>query len=105
LLSLSGLPFLAGFPVRLALFENLVEKSLNVTVLVFVGNLGLFLGTYRLLANLIFSDQQEWAFHEEWPQIILLIAAILILIGIGVFPNLYMSDMANLLLPYQTIIP
>ncbi len=87
-LSLAGLPILAGFPIRLALIENLTQHSIGVVFWVFLGSLGLVVGAVRTLAILVMApDGTSWEIRESWPQRILLASGFLLMFALGLFPQ------------------
>lgn len=87
-LALAGLPLLAGFPVRQALWENLARLSLPLTLWVMLGSLGLFSGALRTLAALAMApDGSRWEVREARPQSALLALGWLALLLLGLFPQ------------------
>lgn len=88
-LSVAGLPLLAGFPFRLAIWERLAMQSPPAAIWLGLGLLGLLTGAMRTLATLAMAPAgTDWTSRETWPQRILLAAGILLLIVIGLFPGL-----------------
>lgn len=86
--SVAGFPLLAGFPIRLALWEGLAAQSLNVAFGFLVGVLGLLTGATRTLAVLVMAPQGSgWELRERWGAGILIGAGILGLFVLGVFPQ------------------
>jgi formate hydrogenlyase subunit 3/multisubunit Na+/H+ antiporter MnhD subunit len=87
-LSAAGFPLLAGFPVRLALLEGIARQSLGQTLWLAVGLVGLLVGAVRSLAvTVMFPAESAWEVRETRIQAILLGVGILILVGLGVFPQ------------------
>ena len=84
--SLGGLPLLASFPVRQPLIEALAGVSLPVAIAAAIGNLGFFLGAYRLLATLLRSDEKAWQVTEGRLDAAMLVAAMILLVLAGTFP-------------------
>lgn len=88
-LSAAGLPMLAGFPPRLALWEGLANASLGAAFWFGLGLLGLFLSAIRTLSALVMAtDLTYWQSQETWNQRLLLGAGIGILILLGLFPQI-----------------
>lgn len=59
-LSVAGLPLLAGFPVYVSLWTQLGARSLTVTMLSLIGNIGLMIAALRSLAVLMmFPEERE----------------------------------------------
>lgn len=96
-LSFSGLPLLAGFPIRLIIFENLSRLSITQSVLVFAGILGFLVGVLQMIRLLIVSDETEWHIKEKWPQTAILLGGMVMLILFGVYPKIYFSFMLPIL--------
>lgn len=87
-LGLAGLPLLAGFPVRLAIWESLAALGGAQLGWVFVGSLGLLLNNLRVLMVLFESHQSfAWQVRETRIQRILLAAGWLLLLLYGILPQ------------------
>jgi formate hydrogenlyase subunit 3/multisubunit Na+/H+ antiporter MnhD subunit len=87
-LSLAGLPLLACFPVRQALWEGLARQSPGPAMLVLLGSLGLVTGAVRSLAVLsMAAEGTTWKSGESWPQRIFLALGALALLILGLFPQ------------------
>lgn len=87
-LSTAGFPLLAGFPVRLALWDGLASQSLDLAIWMLIGILGLMAGAIRSMAVLVMSPEEEdWQFREEWKPGILIGAGILLILFLGTFPQ------------------
>lgn len=87
-LSTSGLPLLAGFPPRLALWDSLARASSDAALWVGVGALGLFTASFRMLAVTSMSDEYSgWEVGENWLQAIMLGLGVIGLFILGVFPQ------------------
>lgn len=95
--SVAGFPLLAGFPIRLALWEGLAAQSLHVAFGFLVGILGLLTGATRTLAVLVIAPQgSRWELRERWGAGILIGAGILGLFVLGVFPQVTRLFLADL---------
>jgi formate hydrogenlyase subunit 3/multisubunit Na+/H+ antiporter MnhD subunit len=94
--SLAGLPLLAGFPIRLALWETIVTRSLPVAFIVLAGILGLFFAGFRTLSYLLRSSDRSWTIGENKAQAILLVTGWLVLLVIGLFPNLLFEQIMDI---------
>ncbi len=96
-LSITGFPLLAGFPSRLALWQELARYSLTISFWVFLGILGLLVAALRTLAAFVMADENTaWSIHESWTQIVMLIIGVLGLFLIGVFPQILQPFLATL---------
>jgi len=87
-MSLAGLPLLANFPIRQALWEGLARQTPNIAWFVLIGSLGLFTGAIRSLAVLSMAPEgTRWEVRESWPQRIFLALGTLALLILGLFPQ------------------
>jgi NADH:ubiquinone oxidoreductase subunit 2 (subunit N) len=92
-----GLPLLAGFPIRLALWESLASQSLIVAFWFLIGILGLLTGAIRTLAVLVMApDESGWELRERWGSGILIGAGVIGLFILGIFPQIFHFVLINL---------
>lgn len=95
--SVAGFPLLAGFPVRLALWEGLANQSLGVAFWFLIGILGLLTGATRTLAVMVMAPEGSgWEVHERWGSGILIGIGVLGLFLLGIFPQIFRPVMVNL---------
>lgn len=95
--SLAGFPLLAGFPVRLALWETLAKQSSIAAAAALFGCFGLFVGGIRALGVLITDREEEpWRISEQWGERILLVVGGLGLLLVGLFPHWFLPAMAHM---------
>lgn len=85
--SISGLPLLAGFPVRQPLLEELGAGSVLMAVWSLVGSAGMMYGGLRYMSALFRWKPKISRAGEGYYQIGLLSAGIVMLIVAGVFPT------------------
>ncbi|HNN14208.1 MAG TPA: proton-conducting transporter membrane subunit [Anaerolineales bacterium] len=96
-LSMTGFPLLAGFPSRLALWQNLAGESLLTTLWVFIGIGGLLAAAIRTLAVLVMTDQDAgWEMNESWTQRIMLGVGMLGLFLLGILPQIMLPFLSSL---------
>jgi NADH-quinone oxidoreductase subunit N len=96
-LSTSGLPLLAGFPARLALWDALARISLGTALWMGVGIIGLFVASFRMLAVLSMADEYTgWEVGEDWVQGTMLGLGMIGLFILGLFPQLVQYFLSNL---------
>lgn len=96
-LSISGFPLLAGFPARLAIWQELAAQSLGITVWVFAGSLGLLVAAIRTLAVFVMVDEEKkWGLNESWVQSAMLGLGVIGLFILGLFPQVLLPFMVNL---------
>ncbi len=87
-LTLAGVPLLAGFPVHLAIWEELARSSIGMTVWVFIGSLGLCASAIRVLSSLVSAPEgTTWGTREKGLERILLGVGWLALFLLGLFPQ------------------
>jgi NADH:ubiquinone oxidoreductase subunit 2 (subunit N) len=87
-LSIAGIPLLPGFPIHQAVWGEISTQSLPMTVWIFVGSLGLFIGAIRTL--IILSVAQEgvpWTTRENLIQRIFMGIGWLAFACLGLFPQ------------------
>lgn len=96
--TLAGLPLLAGFPLRQALYAHLSEASFAITIWVFIGNIGFLIAGLRSLGVLLVSPLKGEALsiNETAGEAIFLSLGILALLAIGWFPQFILPWMVNL---------
>ncbi len=96
-LSITGLPLLAGFPPRIALWQELAGQSLIISFWIFLGLLGLLIAAIRTLAVFVMAEQSTpWEISESWPQIAMLGIGMIGLFLLGIFPQILQPFIANL---------
>ncbi len=96
-LSLAGLPLLAGFPARLALWEQLAQVSLGLAFWLFLGLIGIFIGAGRTIFALLMAPEfQPWQLNETRHQVILLYVGMGVLLILGIFPQVLQLFMDKL---------
>ena len=96
-LSMTGFPLLAGFPPRLALWQELAGQSLIISFWVFLGMLGLLIGAIRTLAVFVMEEgSKSWVLNESWAQMIMLGVGMSGLFILGIFPQILQPLITNL---------
>jgi formate hydrogenlyase subunit 3/multisubunit Na+/H+ antiporter MnhD subunit len=96
-LSMTGFPLLAGFPPRLALWQELAKQSLAVSFWVFVGLLGLLVAAMRTLAVFVMAEENKaWEWNESWVQTTMLGLGVIGLFILGMFPQVLQPFIINL---------
>lgn len=96
-LSVAGFPLLAGFPIRLALWEGLASQSLGVAFWFLIGILGLLAGATRTLAVLVMAPQgTDWELKEQWGSGIMIGLGVIGLFILGIFPQFFRPILINL---------
>jgi NADH-quinone oxidoreductase subunit N len=95
--SLSGLPLLAGFPVKQPLLELLAGESLPQLAWVFIGMAGFLAACLRVTAQAVRNTVPGWQASEDMIQRVMLIIGAAALFVIGLFPQLFLMNFLNLL--------
>jgi NADH-quinone oxidoreductase subunit N len=96
-LSMTGFPLLAGFPPRLAIWQELAKQSLATSFWVFVGMLGLLGALIRTLAVFVMAEENKtWELNESWVQITMLGVGTIGLFILGIFPQILQPFIINL---------
>jgi formate hydrogenlyase subunit 3/multisubunit Na+/H+ antiporter MnhD subunit len=86
--SAAGMPLLASFPIRQALWEKLAIESTSAAIWLGIASLGLWIGAFRSLAVLTMaSENTPWRSDETWEQRILIGLGVLTLFMLGLFPQ------------------
>jgi len=87
-LALAGMPLLAGFPPRLAIWEGMASSSIPLAFCVVIGSLGLFVSAVRTLAALTSAPEgTAWGARETHVQRLLVLVGLLGLFLLGLFPQ------------------
>jgi len=96
-LSTSAFPLLAGFPARLALWENLSHVSLTAALWLGIGIIGLLISSFRTMAVLSMAEEYtSWELSEDWLQSIMLGLGMIGLFILGLFPQFIQYFLADL---------
>ncbi len=96
-LTLIGFPLFAGFPARLALWTYLANQSPPTLLLSLAGSLGLLIGGLRSIGMLIEdTSQNKWRISESRPQIIYICLTCILILLLGLLPNLLLPAMNGL---------
>jgi formate hydrogenlyase subunit 3/multisubunit Na+/H+ antiporter MnhD subunit len=96
-LSMTGFPLLAGFPPRLALWQELAHQSLATSFWVFLGMAGLLIAATRTLAVFVMAGgEKAWELNETWIQVTMLGLGVIGLFILGMFPQVIQPFIADL---------
>ncbi len=96
-LSMTGFPLLAGFPPRLALWQELAGQSLVISFWVFAGLLGLLVAAIRTLAVFVMAEENTaWELNESWVQMTMLGLGVIGLFILGMFPQVLQPFIVSL---------
>lgn len=117
--SLMGMPLLAGYSARFALWQSLADVSPAIALAALFGNLGILVGGLRTLNALfipfegkesIFAldfdsllEERRNALVERFFTWIIYVIWVLILMTIGFFPQIYLPWVENLLLLFERL--
>ena len=96
-LSVAGFPLLAGFPSRLALWQELSIQSLTASFWVFLGLLGLLVAAVRTMAAFVMAGEDtKWEMNESWVQMGMLGIGVLGIFLMGLFPQILQPFLSSL---------
>lgn len=96
-LSVTGFPLLAGFPPRLALWQELAGQSLAISLWMFLGLLGLLASAMRTMAVFVMANEDKaWEWNESWVQTAMLGIGMIGLFLLGTFPQVMQPFIASL---------
>jgi NADH-quinone oxidoreductase subunit N len=97
LLSLSGVPLLAGFPARQVLWQGLAELGFWPPFWMGLANLGLWIVSMRILAVLVMAPaDMEWESRETPSQRVMIGLGLATLFVFGLFPQWVAPLLVNL---------
>ena len=106
-LSIAGLPLFASFPVKIALLSTGFSSSVLLGSWVFIGNLGLFFFTLRLLLTLVAPDEghgvKKWDVIEKARIYLPILLIAIAIIFIGLFPNLALTEITTTLTAFSQL--
>ncbi|HVF24846.1 MAG TPA: proton-conducting transporter membrane subunit [Anaerolineales bacterium] len=87
-LSTGAFPLVAGFPARLALWEGLSRVSLNASLWLGIGIIGLLTSAFRSLAVISMAEENtSWERRESLAQMSMLGLGMIGLVILGLFPQ------------------
>ena len=105
-LSLAGLPLLASFPVNLTLLNLLARQSLMSVVLAMLASLGLMVAALRTLAVFVMSQEKvPGKITENRVQSALLIIGCLLMVVIGILPQLFFPNLTEMARIFTSQLP
>jgi NADH-quinone oxidoreductase subunit N len=103
---MAGLPMLAGFPLRIALMEELALQSPHLAWLLIIGLAGLWVGAiYSFWVFIQGADTVGPLWIKTRMLNALIVIGVVILVWLGLTPQLYTEFMNKLLLPYIHLLP
>jgi formate hydrogenlyase subunit 3/multisubunit Na+/H+ antiporter MnhD subunit len=104
--SLAGLPLLAGFPVRWALWQSLAAKNLWWAVGSLAAGFGLLFAGQRTLAVLVMGfEESEPRPGESLAELFFFGVGVLMLVVVGLFPQWFMPFLTRLPEAFEYLSP
>ena len=99
--SIGGMPLLAGFPLRTAMIEELAIQSPNLAWVVILGIVGIWAGgIYSMFILLQGSNTSGRIWLDNHLANILILIGLVLLVMMGLVPQLFAPVFNHLLLPY-----
>lgn len=96
-LSTGAFPLLAGFPARLALWEELARASVSSALWLGIGIVGLLISAFRSLAVISMAEEYtSWEPRESFTQMLMLGLGVIGLFILGLFPQTMQFFLYNL---------
>jgi len=106
--SLAGLPLLAGFPIYLALWEELAGLGIWWSVASLLGSAGLLVAAIRSLAVLVMGPDELPEIDMGWQELgsyVLLTLGVAMMFVLGLFPQWLLPMLTSLSASFQTPVP
>lgn len=105
--SIAGLPLFASFPVKIAVLSAGFNAGMGIGTWSFIGSLGLFFFTIRLLVYLVTPAEHEnvskWRVTEKLIEFLPILLMILVIIFTGLLPNIVLSSILNTLTTFSQL--
>jgi NADH-quinone oxidoreductase subunit N len=106
-LSIAGLPLLASFPIKIAVLTQAVESGSFVGIWSFIGSLGLFVFSIRLLLYFVMPLDDEierlWPILEKISEVLPVLVVVFLLLMIGLMPNTFLAWMTDILTAFPQL--
>ncbi len=106
-LNLAGLPLLAAFPIKIAIYTASFEVGISLGIVSIFGSLGLFVFTIRFLSILITPEDAaqpvRWSLSEKPFEYIPVLLMLLGLLTLGLFPNTFFSNIITTLMAFNQL--
>lgn len=106
-LSIAGLPLFASFPIKIALLSSGFSTDASLGIWIFIGNLGLFYFTIRLLLNMAAPDEGQiltkWTATEKSRIYLPILFVTIMIIFVGLFPNLALTSITTTLTAFSQL--
>ena len=104
--SLAGFPLMAGFPIRLALWDTVAKVSTLAAIVALLGGVGVLTSGLRTLGILITgADDVPWMVSETRGEQVLILLGGMGLLLVGIFPQWFLPALAHLANIYLNIQP
>jgi formate hydrogenlyase subunit 3/multisubunit Na+/H+ antiporter MnhD subunit len=105
-LSIAGFPVLAGFPVNYVVWTRLAHVDGFIALGLLLGSIGLIIAALRTLTVLVTGlDETPWVIQEPGLLGGFLVAAILALFVIGIFPQFFLPPLLSGLSSFPQLLP
>ncbi len=97
LFSISGVPLLAGFPVRLEALELFASQRPLLIGWVLLGNFGFLIGVIRILLHVVRLTEEPEQSLESWKERSVLLGGMLFLFLFGLMPGVFYQSVIFIL--------
>ncbi|MGW8142880.1 MAG: proton-conducting transporter transmembrane domain-containing protein [Anaerolineales bacterium] len=107
LFCLAGIPLFAGFPLKLGLIEELTGVVPQIAVWAIIGSLGLIVAGIRILIVIVSGENEETGNKSPESGILKIFLTIgwILLVFLGLFPNIFIKVVLNLPAAFSQIGP
>jgi NADH-quinone oxidoreductase subunit M len=102
--SAAGLPLLAGFPVKVALWGGIAQQAPFLAPWILIGTLGLLIGGLRSLSVLVAGTGWSRARDIPWQSEVFLGMGIAAILLVGVQPQLFLPMLLTLLRTFNHLL-
>ncbi len=93
-----GFPSSAGFPIKFEVMQLVGRNGVDAIIWVAIGMTGFLIAAIRIFSNATLPENGKWEIRETPGQIIVLLAGCLVLLLIGMFPQITESLFGSLLM-------
>lgn len=93
-----GFPLSAGFPIKFETLQLVGNNGVDAIIWIAIGVTGFLIAAIRIFSSATYPENGKWEIHETAGQIVILLAGCLVLLMIGMFPQITHSLFGSLLI-------